>query len=152
MSICVVRGGPVPALIILLLTALAGCAPGADPIEETEETEEETLSRTEFTERIENFFEYTALQPGVGSPFLIHLTDLSDGTPVSEAQVDLSVLDTGTRREVSSTTAQIGRVTGIYVAEVSIPSPGTYDIRFRVRNDRLDEEMLLTGFEVEGAP
>jgi hypothetical protein len=41
-------------------------------------------------------------------------------------------------------------VTGIDVAEVVVPSSGTYDVAFQIRNDRLDEAMLLSGFEVEG--
>ena len=127
-----------------------GCAPPAPPV--AEEAEEETLSRTEFTDRIENFFEYTPLQTAVPSAFLIHLTDLNDGTPVARAEVTLSVREAGNTREVASTVAQIGRVTGIYVAEVTIPRPGRYDIAFRVQNSQLDESMLLTGFQVEDAP
>jgi hypothetical protein len=138
--------GGIPTAV-LLLVVLAGCGPEAELLEADEE---ETLSRTEFTERIENFFEYTPFGSGVPSAFLIHLTDLSNGTPVAQAQVELSVRPAGTDNEVASATAQIGRVTGIYVAELSVQSSGTYDIEFRVRNDRLDERMLLSGFEVEG--
>jgi 5-hydroxyisourate hydrolase-like protein (transthyretin family) len=130
----------------VLLFLLAGCVPEAEPLVDDGE---EALSRTEFTDRLENFFEYTALRSGVPSAFLIHLTDLSDGTPVAEAQVELSVRPAGRDNEVASSTAQIGRVTGIYVAELSIPSPGTHDIEFRIRNDRLDERMILTDFQVE---
>ena len=41
---------------------------------------EEALSRAEFTDRIENFFEYAPLKSGKTSQFLIHLTDLADGS------------------------------------------------------------------------
>lgn len=136
-----------PAAFVLAL-ALTGCASETGPVEEHEE---ETLARTEFTERLENFFEYTPLHADAPSDFLIHLTDLSDGTPVAEAEVELQVLRPGTGEAVASTTAQVGRVTGIYVAAVSVPSPGIYDIEFRVRNDRIDDRMLLTGFQVEAA-
>lgn len=134
-----------PAALVLAL-ALTGCASETEPVEEHEE---ETLARTEFTERIENFFEYRPLYAGAPSDFLIHLTDLGDGTPVAQAAVELLVLRSGTGEQVASMTAQVGRVTGIYVAAVSVPSPGAYDIEFRVRNDRLDDRMLVTGFEVE---
>lgn len=55
------------------------------------EHEEEALSRTEFTSRIENFFEYQPLKAGKPSQFLIHLTDLTDGTPVEKGEVTLSI-------------------------------------------------------------
>jgi hypothetical protein len=89
------------------------------------------------------------LRPGQSSQFLIHLTDLSDGTPVEGAQVVLTVRASGADNPVLQTTAKIGRVTGIYVAEIAVPRPGEYDIEFQFRNARLDERMLLTGFEVQ---
>ena len=132
-----------------LLAFLVGsaCAP-ATVVEEGPFEEVEVLSRTAFTDRIENFFEYDPLHAGEFSQFLIHLTDLEDGTPVAQAQVDLLVRGSS-GNEVVRTRAQIGRVTGIYVAELAIPNPGTYAIEFDVENDRLSEAMSLEGFEVE---
>lgn len=135
-----------PALLVLCAVSLAGCAA---PVPVEEEVEAEVLSRTDFTDRIENFFEYDPLRSGQPSAFLIHLTDLLDGSPVAEASVQLLVRSEGSRNQVTETTALVGRVTGIYVAELSVPSPGTYDIEFRIQNDRIDESMTLTGFEVE---
>ena len=114
-----------------------------------EAIETEVLARTAFTDRIENFFEYDPLRSGETSAFLIHLTDLVDGSPVSDAEVQLSVRAPGAGDEVAGTTALVGRVTGIYVAELTAPTPGVYDIGFRVQNDRIDESMILSGFEVE---
>ncbi len=133
----------------LLFAFLVGsaCAP-ATVVEEGPSEEVEVLSRTEFTDRIENFFEYSPLHAGESSQFLIHLTDLEDGAPVAQAQVDLFVRGSS-GNEVMRTRAQVGRVTGIYVAELAIPNPGTYAIRFEVENDRLSEAMSLEGFEVE---
>lgn len=137
--------------LLLLLTlaalALAGC--GSDKKAAAEHGEEEEAeSRTEFTDRIENFFEYDRLQAGKPSQFLIHLTDLSDGTPVEKADVTLNVRSKG-GAEVGQVKAKVGKVTGIYVAEVSIPNPGDYDIEFRVKNEKLDERLPLTDFKVE---
>jgi hypothetical protein len=75
---------------LLLFLALALTACGAKEKAEAE-AEEEAFSRTEFTERIENFFEYEPLKAGKASQFLIHLTDLQDGTPVEKAEVTLIV-------------------------------------------------------------
>ena len=111
--------------------------------------EPETIARTEFTPRIENFFEYEPLRAGKPSRFLIHLTDLSDGAPVAQAEVMLTIRSAGPGQPVGETTAKVGRVTGIYVAEVVTPAPGDYDIEFRVRNAHLNERMPLTGFRSE---
>jgi hypothetical protein len=127
-------------LALLIFSACGGTT--------TTEAEEEALSRTEFTGRIENFFEYAPLKTGTPSQFLIHLTDLSDGTPVEKADVTLTIrrVDGGV---VGDFKAKVGRVTGIYVAEVELREKGMYDIEFRVRNEKLDERMSLEDFEVQ---
>ena len=109
----------------------------------------EALSRTEFTNRIENYFEFDPLKAGKKSQFLIHLTDLSDGSPVEHAEVTLTIRSQGGGTEVGQTKARIGKVTGIYVAEVAVPNAGNYAVEFHVKNDKLDERMPLTDFKVE---
>jgi 5-hydroxyisourate hydrolase-like protein (transthyretin family) len=134
-------------LLILVIAFLfqVGCNRTQSTVEEHEE---EALSRTEFTERVENFFEHDPLKAGKASQFLIHLTDLSDGTPVEKAEVTLTTrAKDGT--EVMQTKARVGKVTGIYVADVSIPNRGDYDIEFHVKNAKLDEHMPLKDFKVE---
>lgn len=134
-------------LPLLLVPVLFGaCSAGGTESHNAEE--EEALSRTEFTDRIENFFEYTPLKAGKPSQFLIHLTDLADGTPVEQAEVTL-VSRSKAGAEVLETKARVGKVTGIYVAEVALPRAGTYDIEFRVTNGKIDERLALTDFTVE---
>jgi 5-hydroxyisourate hydrolase-like protein (transthyretin family) len=130
---------------LLTLVVLSACS--SAPKQEAEH-EEEALSRTEFTDRIENFFEHDPLKAGKPSQFLIHLTDLSDGTPVEKAEVTLITRTKG-GGEVMQTKARVGKVTGIYVADVSIPNRGDYDIEFQVKNEKLDERMSLKDFKVE---
>ncbi len=130
--------------LVLFLFQVA-CSRSATPVQEHEE---EALSRTEFTERIENFFEHDPLKAGKQSQFLIHLTDLSDGTPVEKAEVTL-ITRAKDGTEVMQTKARVGKVTGIYVADVSIPNRGDYDIEFHVKNAKLDERMPLKDFKVE---
>ncbi|HKY44662.1 MAG TPA: FixH family protein [Pyrinomonadaceae bacterium] len=134
-------------LLSLTLAVLFFAACGSTPKQESEH-EEEAIARTEFTDRIENFFEYDSLKAGQTSQFLIHLTDLTDGTPVEKAEVTLITRAKG-GTEVMQTKARVGKVTGIYVADVSIPSKGDYDIEFHVKNAKLDERMALTDFKVE---
>jgi hypothetical protein len=136
----------IPALAIAALVLVAGCR-GPQPPEAT--TEPETLSRTEFTERIENFFEHDPLTPGKPSRFLIHLTDLSDGSPVEKAEVTLTLRPPGAGGTGTAVRAKVGRVTGIYVAEVTVPGPGSYAIDFHVKNPTLDERMAVAGFRVQ---
>ena len=133
--------------LALLLSAVAACGSRQQQQAEAEH-EEEALSRTEFTDRIENFFEYEPLHAGKPSQFLIHLTDLSDGTPIEKAEVTLVVRTEG-GGEAAQTKARVGKVTGIYVADVSIPIAGEYDIEFQVKNEKVDERLPLTDFKVE---
>jgi hypothetical protein len=138
------------SLLTILLTA-SGCSsstPAASPAAE-EESEAEPIARTEFTDRIENFFEYEPLHAGKPSQFRIHLTDLSDGSPVEKADVSLLVRPKGGTGLPSETKAKVGKVTGIYVAELSIPTAGEYDIEFHIKNPKLDERLPLSDFKVE---
>jgi len=136
---------PLLILGLALVTGLIAC--GSNHKAQAEH-EEEALSRTEFTSRVENFFEYEPLKAGKPSQFLIHLTDLSDGTPVEKAEVTLSARPKG-GGEAAQIKARVGKVTGIYVADVSIPRAGDYDIEFHVRNEKLDERLALTDLKVE---
>ncbi len=133
-------------LAVPVLIAACASAPPDAPDESLAETAE-ALSRTEFTERVENFFEYDPLRAGESSEFLIHLTDLGDGSPVIEARVDLTVRSS-LGREILRARAAAGRVGGIYVAALAIPDPGRYAIEFQIENSRLSETMALDGFEV----
>lgn len=130
---------------VALVFSFAACGSRSQP---EAQHEEEALSRTEFTSRIENFFEYEPLKAGKPSQFRIHLTDLSDGAPVEKAEVTLTVRAKG-GPEAGQTKAKVGKAPGIYVAEVTIAKPGEYDIEFHVKNNKLDERMPLSDFKVE---
>lgn len=135
-------------LLACLLLLLMACSSSTAPSQQTEQ-EEEAESRTEFTVWVENFFEYEPLKAGKPSQFLIHLTDLSDGSPVEKAEVTLLVRPKNSEAESARVTARVGKVTGIYVADLNIAKAGEYDIEFRIKNAKLDERMPLTDFKVE---
>jgi YtkA-like len=143
------QSGTIWTTVALLICACAigGCARSAKL--QAESAEEEAISRTEFTERIENFFEYEPLRAGKPSQFRIHLTDQSDGSPVEQAEVTLTIRVKGSDMTVGQTKAKVGKVTGIYVAEVSLPKAGNYDIEFHVKNAKLDERMPLGDFKTQ---
>ena len=143
-----VVGGRQMAVFLLILFLMAGLSSCRSKPGDIEKPEEAALSRTEFTERVENFFEFTPLKVGEKSQFLIHLTDLSDGSPVEKAEVTLTVRNKQ-GAEVGGTKAKVGRVTGIYVADVNLTERGMFDIEFRIKNAKLDERMPLRDFQVE---
>jgi 5-hydroxyisourate hydrolase-like protein (transthyretin family) len=136
-------------LSALLLAVLCGCRAQEQKTAVKADAEEEAIARTEFTERMENFFEYEPLKAGKPSQFRIHLTDLRDGSPVEQAEVTLSIRAQNGGTESSAVKAKVGKVTGIYIAEVAMPKPGAYDIEFHVKNTKLDERMPLANFKVE---
>ena len=133
----------------LVFLAALGCSPTRPAPVAPQQDEPEALARTEFTDRIENFFEYEPLQAGKPSQFRIHLTDLSDGSPVEQAKVSLTVRRPHETANVSEIVAKVGKVTGIYVAEVTVAQAGSYDIEFHIKNGKLDERLPLTNFKVE---
>jgi 5-hydroxyisourate hydrolase-like protein (transthyretin family) len=138
-------------MLALMAFTFAGCGSRTAQQQAEAEHEEEAEARTEFTNRIENFFEYDPLHAGKQSQFLIHLTDLTDGTPVEKAEVTLTARPKGSASGVGGVQikARVGKVTGIYVADVTLPSSGDYDIEFHVKNPKLDERLPLTDFKVE---
>ena len=139
-------------LLLLILASLSGCS-GTNSKDASASApaspEPETLSLTEFTDRLENYFEYEPLHAGKPSPFRIHLSDLSDGSPVEQAEVTLAVRPTGSSQVATQTVSRIGKVTGIYIAELTIPKAGDYDIEFHIKNAKLDERLPLSGFKVQ---
>jgi hypothetical protein len=136
-------------MLLLLGCTFSSCRSSEPTLSEPVVEEEEALARTEFTDRIENFFEYAPLHVGKPSQFRIHLTDLSDGSPVEKAEVTLTVRLPKNPATVAETTAKVGKVTGISVAELTLSRPGAYEIEFRIKNAKLDERMVLDGFMTE---
>jgi len=137
------------AVALLLVLVLLGCTKPDSAHVPAAPEEPEPIARTEFTDRVENFFEYEPLQQGKPSQFRIHLTDLSDGSPVEKADVSLTVRQKGSDAAVVQTTAKVGKVTGIYVAELTVPRAGDYDIEFQIKNSKLSETLPLRDFKVE---
>ena len=137
------------SLLLILCLILLGCSTSNPTASPAPTAEPEALSRTEFTDRVENYFEYEPLHAGKPSQVRIHLTDLSDGTPVEKAEVTLEVRPKGSSQVAAQTVSRIGKVTGIYVVELTIPRPGDYEIQFHIKNDKLDESLPLSNFQVQ---
>lgn len=140
---------PVLSLLTIFFLTSPGCSTSSPTAAPDPKAEPQAISRTEFTDRLENYFEYEPLHAGQPSQVRIHLTDLSDGSPVEKADVSLLVRTKGGNGTVVETTARVGKVTGIYVADLNIPRSGQYDIEFRIKNQKLDERLPLSDFKVE---
>src|SRR5215831_14921997 len=136
-----------PVLLFITIVFVSCSKPQTPP--PVASAEPEALSRTEFTRRVENYFEYEPLHSGKASQVRIHLTDLSDGYPVEKAEVTLTVRPKASFTATVQTTARIGKVTGIYVAELTVPKSGDYDIEFHIKNAKLDEHLPLSDFKVD---
>jgi hypothetical protein len=139
----------IAAVVLLSATLLSISCTKTEPPPVAPAAEPEALSRTEFTQRVENYFEYEPLHSGKASQVRIHLTDLSDGSPVEKAEVTLTVRPKASATSAVQTTARIGKVTGIYVAALTIPKSGDYDIEFHIKNAKLDEHLPLSDFKVD---
>jgi hypothetical protein len=137
------------AAAVLLSAILSISCSKPEPQSAAPAAEPEALSRTEFTQRVENYFEYEPLHSGKASQVRIHLTDLADGSPVEKAEVTLTVRPKAAATSTVQTTARIGKVTGIYVAALTIPKSGDYDIEFHIKNAKLDEHLPLSDFKVD---
>jgi predicted component of type VI protein secretion system len=137
------------SLLLVLCLILLGCSSSNPTASPAPAAEPEALSRTEFTDRVENYFEYEPLHAGKPSQVRIHLTDLSDGTPVEKAEVTLVAKPKGSSQVAAQTVSRVGKVTGIYVAEITIPRAGDYDIEFHIKNEKLDERLPLSDFKVQ---
>lgn len=134
-------------ILLICILFVQGCSQPA--VAPQQAAEPEAIARTEFTGRVENYFEYEPLRSGMPSQFRIHLTDLSDGSPVEKAEVKLVVRPKGSADPVAQIISRVGKVTGIYVTELAISKAGEYDIEFLIKNAKLDERMPLSDFKVE---
>ena len=94
--------------VLQISLLLFGCSRSTPEAAATHaQTEPETLSRTEFTSRVEDYFEYEPLHAGKASQFLIHLTDMSDGSPVEKAEVTLAVRARSSADVAAQTVARV---------------------------------------------
>lgn len=109
----------------------------------------ELISRTEYSARIENFFQFQPLYAGKPSQFRIEPKDVSDFTPIEAAQITLTVRRVGSRQAVTVATSKPDKTKGVYLAQVTVATPGKYSIEFRIRNAKFDERMLVDLFDVD---
>ncbi len=132
----------------LLLTALLVITAGCSSHEDAKQPAgDETIQLTTRSAKSELFMEYAPLKPGGKNSFLIHLTRLADGKPVSEGPLKL-VLRPETGQPLSMTISAPTRP-GIYQAELTAPPAGHYTLELLPEGngfaDRIEVLELLAG-------
>jgi len=89
--------------------------------------------------------EYAPLQPGKKSHFLIHLTRLVDGKPVSEGPLKLE-LHPATGQPLVFTVAAPLRP-GIFETELSVPSAGAYTLHVVAEGKGFSDRITVPGIQ-----
>ncbi len=140
------------SLGILVLT-LSGCGPGEHSHDNHRSDAREsardrpTIAVTNWTERSELFMEYPVLVAGESGRFAIHVTDLSDFTPLAtgEAVVVLRGQD-GSNAEFRGGLSR----PGIFGADVESAAPGVFNMSLRVDSPDLQDVHELGSVTVHG--
>lgn len=134
-------------LLGLLLAVASGCSTKQH---EQDHTDEETVQVTAWSEKSELFMEYEPLQPGKKGNFLIHLTRIADGKPVTEGALKL-LLRPASGEPLTLTVPAPSRP-GIYQAELTAPSPGSYTLELLPQGNGFADRIELPGIQVGTAP
>lgn len=145
----------VPALALVAGLAAAGChghehANGHEHENGHGAAEEELPGGgavTLWTERTELFMEYPALLAGEPAKLLVHLTALSDFTPLRSGKVTLRFEPAG-GGEAVEVVQDAPRSPGIYGPVVSLPRAGSWDLRLHVESPQVDDVVVVSGLPV----
>lgn len=126
---------PPGCVLLALTTAMAACR-SAPPAEPAAAEEPPSHAVTTWTDRTELLMEYPPLVAGDRARFAIHLTNLSDFSPLREGRVVVRFEgDTIERFEVEAPSTP-----GIFGVDVKVPAPRRYQVAVELHSDRLDDE------------
>lgn len=133
-------------LMAVLLMITAGCSSHDDDNHASAQGDVEPVQVTAWSAKTELFMEYEPLQPGKKGSFLIHLTRISDGKPVTEGPLKL-VLRPATGQPVSVTVPAPQRP-GIYQVELTAPPAGSYTLELLPEGNGFVDRIELSGIPV----
>ena len=132
-------------LMSALLFIVAGCT-SHDHQEEEGGAAAEPIQVTVWSEKSELFMEYGPLLPGKKGSFLIHLTRIADGKPVTEGALKL-LLRPASGEPLALTIPAPSRP-GIYQAELTAPAAGTYQLELLTEGKGFVDRIELPGIQV----
>jgi cobalt-zinc-cadmium efflux system membrane fusion protein len=104
-------------------------------------------SVTLWTEKTELFMEYPALVVGMPDKFLVHLTALSDFSPLRSGSVRL-VFEPQDGGEGFSVTQETPRAPGIYGPIPDFPRPGLWTLRLVIDSPQLQDTLEVPDLRV----
>lgn len=131
-------------LLAVMMMITIGCSAKTEKTAKAPAAEE-PLQVTAWTAKSELFMEYAPLQPGKKSHFLIHLTRLADGKPVSEGPLKLE-LHPATGQPLVFTVAAPLRP-GIFETELSVPSAGAYTLHVVAEGKGFSDRITVPGIQ-----
>ena len=133
-------------LLALMMTVLAGCSDHAD---KEKHADQEAVQVTAWTEKSELFMEYAPLMPGKKSGFLIHLTRIADGKPVTEGVLKLLLRPVS--GEPLTMTIPAPSRPGIYQAELTAPAAGMYSLELLPEGKGFADKIIVPEVSVGAA-
>lgn len=135
---------------LLAAALLSACSGGAPPPGTEEEHEHAGTAVTRWTEKSELFFEYKPMVANTeGAPWAIHLTRLSDFSPVTEGTLTLAFrAEDGT---VVTTRSDAPARPGIYTPVPLLSAPGTYELDMVIEGNQLSDRIPVGRIDVYAA-
>lgn len=133
-------------LTAALLFILIGCSNQDSKKQEQGHTEDTTTQVTAWSDKSELFMEYAPLKPGKKGSLMIHLTRISDGKPVSEGALKLT-LRPETGQPVTVTVPAPDRP-GIYQAELTPAADGRYTLELQPQAPGFSDLIRVPGIVV----
>lgn len=137
-------------LMTALLSILIGCSSQENKKQAAPPVGEEAVQVTAWSEKSELFMEYGPLKPGKKGSFLIHLTRIADGKPITEGALRLS-LKPASGQSVTATAPAPARP-GIYQVELTVPVAGSYTLELMPEGKGFADRLELPGIQVGTAP
>lgn len=115
---------------------LSACSPAPAPAPPAAEEETPAVAVTAWSDRTELFMEYPPLVAGETARFAIHLTNLSDFSPLREGRVVVRFEgDTIERFEVDGPSTP-----GIFGVDVTVPAPRRYQLAVELHGAAVSDE------------
>ncbi|MDX2033760.1 MAG: FixH family protein [Blastocatellia bacterium] len=135
-------------MLLLSASGLSACFDAASKGAAEKEPGVERLTKTVFTEKLGAYLVYSALKANAPGDFELHLTDLSEGTPVADAEVAFNVRSKG-NQAATLVNARKSGTTGVYAAQVTMPKAGEYYVEVQISHPKFSGRLTMTDFDVD---
>lgn len=107
------------------------------------------ISVTQYTDKSELFMEYEPLIKDVPTELIIHLTRLSDFTPITTGSLEVRLISAN--GITYSITSDRPARDGIYLPIIKVPFANTARMELHLKSPQLEDEQILDGVEVHAS-